>query len=185
MNRAKLGLAAAALLAGAGGASAAVRDPSGTWLTQDGRARIRLEKCGASRQLVCGYVVWIKPGTAKSTVDRFNPDPAKATRPVLGHQLLAGLSVNDNDRYAGQIYNSEDGKSYDVEVWTDSPTDLKLKGCLVAFLCSTQNWTRVEDVVPGQLAGATGSPSGPQPDAEWASKPATAGSPKRDAKPKS
>lgn len=178
-------LAAGALIAAAGTASAAAPDPSGTWTTQDGRARIRMEKCGSSRQQLCGYVVWLKPGSSKSAVDRYNPDPAKAARPVLGHQLLLGLSANSSDRYAGQIYNNEDGKNYDVEVWLVSPVDLKLKGCLIAFLCSTQSWTRADDVVAGQLTGATGTPNGPQPDPEWAGKPATAASPRRDVKPKS
>jgi hypothetical protein len=35
------------LIAGSGNA-ATVADPSGTWLTEDGRARVRVERCGAT-----------------------------------------------------------------------------------------------------------------------------------------
>src|SRR3954467_2106493 len=38
--------------------SAPAQDPSGTWLTEDGRARIRVEKCGPDQNHLCGYVVW-------------------------------------------------------------------------------------------------------------------------------
>ena len=141
-------------------AVAAPRDPSGSWLTEDGRARVRVEKCGPAREHLCGYVVWLRANP--SATDRKNPDARKATRPVLGHQLMLGLRPNSDGRYEGLIYNADDGKSYDVTVWLERPGDLKVKGCLVAFLCSTQNWTPAGDVQPGQLAGATGAPGGPR-----------------------
>ena len=178
------GLLAIGLAGGASDALAATpRDPSGTWLTQDGRARVRVEKCGAGRQNVCGYIVWLKPGSVKGTTDAKNPDPAKASRPVLGHQLILGLRPNQDGEYEGKIYNSEDGKSYDVTVWQDG-ADLKVKGCLIAFLCSTQTWTRTTDVAAGQLAGPTGAAGGPVPDAEWASAAPAAPPAKRDPRPK-
>ncbi|WP_164225908.1 DUF2147 domain-containing protein, partial [Stenotrophomonas maltophilia] len=36
------------------------KDPSGTWLTEDGRAKIRIDRCGPSQAHVCGKVVWLK-----------------------------------------------------------------------------------------------------------------------------
>ena len=161
--------------------AAAPRDPSGTWLTQDGRARVRMEKCGTGRSNLCGYIVWLKPGSVKASTDARNPDPAKTARPLLGHQLILGLALNSDGEYEGKIYNSEDGKSYDVTVWLDG-ADLKLKGCLVAFLCSTQTWTKASDMAPGQLSAATGTPGGPTPDPEWASAPSAPS--RRDSRPK-
>ena len=166
-------------------AEASPNDPTGTWLTQDGKARIRVEKCGADRQRVCGYVVWMATPTdagGELKRDTSNPDSSKRGRTTLGHQLISGFQPNADDHYEGKIYNSENGKSYDANLWSDKPGELKLKGCLVAFLCSTQSWTRVSDVAAGQLAGATGAAGGPQPDPEWAT--ARAAAPKRDAKPK-
>lgn len=164
-----------------GSLAAPPRDPSGVWLTQDSRARVRVEKCGAGRDRVCGYIVWLRPGGGRTT-DARNPDASKASRPVLGHQLILGLRPNAEGEYEGQIYNADDGKSYDVTVWL-AGSELKVKGCLVAFLCSTQTWTRAADVAPGQLTGATGAAGGPQPDPEWAGGTSPAPS-KRDARPR-
>ncbi len=172
--------------------AAAPRDPSGPWLTEDGRARVRVETCGPARDRLCGYIVWLRPGAAAAALDRKNPDPRKSARPVLGHQLILGLKANEDDRYEGLIYNADDGKSYDVTVWLESANDLKVKGCLVAFLCSTQSWTRAPDPVQGQLVAPTGAPGGPRPDPEWASmsgpapgRPASPAVPKRDTRPPS
>lgn len=181
MTKAFVALAATGL---SWAASAAPRDPSGVWLTEDARARVRVEKCGASRENLCGYIVWLKPNTAAATTDRKNPDPSKANRPVLGHQLILGLKPNSDDHYEGQIYNADDGKSYDVEIWVASANGLKVKGCLIAFLCKTQDWTKVTDTVPNQLTAATGTTGGPTPDPEWAQKAASAAPAKRDAKPR-
>ena len=165
------------LLAGSAIAAPA-RDPSGTWLTEDERARIRVEKCGPTHEHLCAYVVWMKPAGEGDDVttkrDVKNPDPKKRNRLILGHQLMLGLTLNDDNRYAGKIYNNEDGKSYDVTVWSEQPGTLNVRGCLVAFLCSTQIWTRTNSVLPGQLAAATGTPGGPTPDPEWAPKPGAA-----------
>ncbi len=59
--------ALACLMALAGPVNAAgPADPSGTWLTEDGRARIRLERCGPKQEQICGYIVWMKdPADAK------------------------------------------------------------------------------------------------------------------------
>jgi uncharacterized protein (DUF2147 family) len=183
---------AVGFLATASAFAAPARDPSGTWLTEDERARIRVEKCGPTQDNLCGFVVWMKTPDGDepaSKRDTKNPDPKKRNRPVLGHQLMMGLTANEEGRYVGKIYNNEDGKSYDVTVWSEQPGTLNVKGCLIAFLCSTQIWTRTNSVLPGQLAGATGTPTGPTPDPEWASKaavtPASAASPaRRDQRPK-
>ena len=191
----KDGLVAGAALVGllvSGAAMAAPKDPSGTWLTEDGRARVQIEPCGPARDRICGYVVWMKAaaaGDTKPSVDTKNPDVTKVTRPLLGHQLIMGLKANPDDRYEGEIYNNEDGKKYAVTIWLDSPTHLKVKGCLIAFLCSTQDWVKTTDMLPGQLAGAAGTPTGPRADPEWASAVATspgtpAAAPRRDARPR-
>ncbi|WP_375462190.1 DUF2147 domain-containing protein [uncultured Enterovirga sp.] len=174
-------------------AVAAPKDPSGVWLTEDKRARVRVEKCGSAQDRLCGYIVWLKPDTKSDRkgplLDVNNPDPKKAKRPVVGHQLILGLKANDDDQYEGSIYNADDGKTYDVTIWLEKPGDLKVKGCLIGFLCSTQSWTVATGKVPGQLEAPTGAPDGPRPDPEWATKatPAAVGAsePKRDAKPRS
>lgn len=180
-----LGYGAVGLVASSGASVAAPRDPSGVWLVQDGRARIAVDKCGPTRENLCGYVVWLKSPVTDSGEPRRdlkNPDARKRMRPALGHQLIMGLKSNAEDHYEGNIYNSEDGNSYNVTIWLDAPEQLKVKGCLIAFLCSTQTWTHVADVAPGQLTGAPGTANGPTPDPEWASaRPTAAAAPARPA----
>lgn len=170
-------LAALALAMLPGTVLGAAADPSGTWLTEDGRARIRVERCGPQEKNICGYVVWLKVplnDKGQPRLDFKHPDPKKQTRPSLGHQLIMGLKQNADSRYEGKIYNSEEGKSYDVTIWSEQPTELSIRGCMLAILCGSQTWTRVSDVVPGQLTGPTNGPGGPRADAEWAPKPSAA-----------
>ncbi len=149
----------AATLAPAAFAAEAAADPTGTWLVEDGRAKIKMEKCGPDHKNLCGSVVWLKdPLDEKGQPKRDlqNPDPAKRSRPALGMQLMSNLTLDD-DTYVGQIYNAENGKMYNVKVSSEKPTDLKVKGCLVSILCMSQHWTRVADLpLPGTVAVNTG-----------------------------
>ncbi|GJD79641.1 DUF2147 domain-containing protein [Methylobacterium gregans] len=180
----------AALLVGLTGAghAATPADATGTFLTEDGRARIRMEKCGPAEKNLCGYVVWLKVplnDKGQPRVDFKNPDPKKQARASLGHQLILGLKPNADARYEGRIYNSEDGKSYDVTIWSEAPGELTVRGCLIAFLCKSQTWNKVSDVLPGQLTGPTNGPGGPRSDPEWLpAKAAATGSTAAPAAPK-
>jgi uncharacterized protein (DUF2147 family) len=150
-------------------------DPSGTWLVEDGRARIRIERCGPARDRICGFIVWMKSPTdprGQPFRDSQNPDPDKRGRALLGHQLLMGLQATPEGRFAGDIYNAEDGRFYSVSLWRESSDRLNLKGCLLNLLCQTQTWQQTFDVQPGQLVGLTGDINGPRADREWAAAPA-------------
>jgi uncharacterized protein (DUF2147 family) len=159
--------------------AASLADPSGTWLTQDGRARVRIERCGAKLEQVCGYVVWMKEAVdanGQPPRDQNNPDPSKRSRPLLGHQLILGLQPGADGQFEGQIYSAENGKSYEISL-SRGATDLKIKGCMLSILCASQTWTQTVNALPGQLVGMTGDPAGPRADREWAqanpSKPPT------------
>lgn len=151
--------------------AASPTDPSGTWLTEDGRARIRVEHCGATPEQICGYLVWMNDAKGPTFKDENNPDINKRSRPLLGHQLILGLKPTSAGRFDGEIYNAENGKTYFVTLWREAPDRLKIKGCMLAVLCSTQIWLQTNDVLPGQLVGLTGDPDGPKADKEWARPP--------------
>jgi uncharacterized protein (DUF2147 family) len=155
--------------------AAAPADPSGTWLVEDGRARIRIERCGPARDRVCGFIVWMKePDDARGQPyrDSLNPNLDKRGRALLGHQLIMGLQAAPEGWFAGEIYNADDGRLYSVSLWRESSDRLKLKGCLIKLLCQTQTWQQTLDVQPGQLVGLTGDVNGPRADKEWAAVPA-------------
>lgn len=151
-------------------APAAAADATGTWLTEDGRARVRIQRCGPEGTQLCGYIVWASKmldDNGKPFLDNTNPDPKKKSRPLLGHQMILGLKLNNAGRFEGKVYSGDNGKSYDVTIWSEQPAELLIRGCMLAVLCGTQTWTRVTDVLPGQLVGATDAPGGPRSDVEW------------------
>ena len=165
LARAARALPAAGLLAvlatavSATAASASPVDPSGTWLTGDGRAKIRIERCGPGGADACGRVVWLKVPTAPSggpRTDLNNPDPAKRARPVMGLQIIDRLKPEASG-YAGEIYNPEEGKMFAVSLTRESESELAVSGCLLKVLCGSQTWTRVPDV--NQQAAVASDPT--------------------------
>jgi uncharacterized protein (DUF2147 family) len=138
-----LGLSAALLCFGlASPASAA--DPAGTWLTEGGKSRVRIAKCG---EAICGNIVWLREPndeTGKPKVDKNNADATKRTRPLIGVPIVLSMKPSGADKWTGQVYNAEDGKTYSGSVTLTGATTLKLEGCVMGgMICKGQNWTRV------------------------------------------
>jgi uncharacterized protein (DUF2147 family) len=130
-------------LAGSDGALAA--DPAGVWLTQTGTSRIRVADCGGA---LCGTIIWLKepndPDTGKPKTDKNNSDAAKRSRPLLGVQIVLGMKPAGTDKWSGQVYNAEDGKTYSGNLTMTGAGALTLQGCaLGGLVCKGQNWTRV------------------------------------------
>lgn len=138
-----------AMMGGQALAQPASSDITGTWQTEDGRAKIRTEKCGEGNADLCGYVVWLKdPLTDKGQprTDVKNPDPAQRGRPSLGMEIMVALKPDDKTHYAGEIYNADDGKKYNVTVGMEKAEQLEVRGCLMRILCGSQTWQRVADL---------------------------------------
>ena len=117
-------------------------DPAGTWLTQSGDARIKIHHCGSA---LCGRVVWLKEPTDKATGkpqrDDKNADPAQRTRPVMGISLFINMQPAGPNKWAGRIYNADDGKTYESSVTLVSSGTLNVRGCM-GTLCAGEDWTR-------------------------------------------
>ena len=122
--------------------SESIGGPTGTWLTQAGDAKVRVSKCGGG---LCGVIVWLKEpidsATGKPQVDDKNPNPALARRPMIGLPLFSGMRPSGPNKWSGQIYNADDGKSYVSHISVSGPDALKVEGC-VGALCGGENWTR-------------------------------------------
>ena len=136
-----IALVASALIASPAKARAA--GPDGIWLTQAGDAKVSVSKCGGG---ICGVVVWLRdpidPATGKAQVDDKNPNPALARRPIIGLPLFAGMRSAGENKWSGQIYNADDGKSYASTVSVAGPDALKVEGCVGAGLCGGETWSR-------------------------------------------
>jgi uncharacterized protein (DUF2147 family) len=133
----------AALLAAPSVQAQVAGDPSGIWLTQAGDARVRVSKCGGG---ICGVVVGLKqpidPATGKPQVDDKNPNPALAKRPMIGLPLFSGMHAAGPGKWSGQIYNADDGSTYESHVSVTGADTLRVEGC-VGALCGGETWTRV------------------------------------------
>ncbi len=116
--------------------------PDGIWLTQAGDAKVRISRCGAG---ICGVVIWLKepidPLTRKPQIDDKNPNPSLAKRPIIGLPLFSGMLLTGTNRWSGQIYNADDGKTYASKISVSGPNTLKVEGCVGAF-CGGEEWSR-------------------------------------------
>jgi hypothetical protein len=122
-----------------------------------GYAHIRIENCGNA---MWGAVIWEqKPG-----IDNKNPDQSKRGRPTLGMPILLDMKPVEQNKWAGQIYNSEDGQTYSSNISLGNPDLLQVRGCVLGILCGGEDWTRVKDeLVPGAAVPGTPGAAAPAP----------------------
>src|SRR5205085_9610089 len=80
-------------------------DPSGDWFVADRTAVIRIQPCG---EAMCGTIAW----TREAGTDDKNPDPTKRNQPIVGVTILMGMKPTGEQRWDGDVYNPEDGKTY-------------------------------------------------------------------------
>ena len=77
--------------------------------------------------------------TGKPKTDKLNPDPAKRSRPLIG---LQGLAPTGPDKWSEQIYNADDGHTYQASLTVPGGNAARVEGCVLAVLCKGQTWTR-------------------------------------------
>jgi len=143
MNILRPAMVAAALL-GAALAPAFAADPTGTWLTEDGKATVRVGDCAGA---LCGTIVALKepndPQTGKPKIDKNNADAGKRGRAIIGVQIVIGLKPDGANKWSGQVYNPEDGKTYAGSVTLPNANTIKVQGCILGgTICKTNTWTR-------------------------------------------
>jgi len=70
---------------------------------------------------------------------------SRKNMPVLGMQIIDGLTKDDDEYSDGKILDPEKGKEYTCKIWLDSSNKNKLyvRG-YVSIFYRTQNWYRVE-----------------------------------------
>jgi uncharacterized protein (DUF2147 family) len=136
-----LALAAAILLAAA---PALAGDLTGSWLTRNGESKVAMSKCGAA---LCGTITGLKQPNGddgRPKTDKHNPDASKRNRPVVGTMIVLNMTPSGTpDKWNGQVYNPEDGKTYSGSITLKGANALDLQGCVAGgLICKTQTWTR-------------------------------------------
>ena len=124
--------------------AALAADPIGSWLTDGGAATVRIAPCGAE---LYGTIIALKepndPVTGRPKTDKNNPDTGKQTRPLVGTQIVFGMKPSGANKWSGQVYNAEDGKTYSGNLTYSGRDSLQLQGCaLGGLVCKSQTWTK-------------------------------------------
>lgn len=118
-------LVATLIAFGAGGAANAA-ELDGSWARGDGKARVKIARCGAD---ICATNTWIKPGTPSEKA---------------GDVLVMKISQVSEGLYSGSAFDPQRDMSYKItlEVGAKSMTT---KGCVLGgLLCKGVGWTRID-----------------------------------------
>jgi uncharacterized protein (DUF2147 family) len=127
-------------------ATARAAEPIGLWLTDEGKARVRIVRCA---ELLCGTIVALKdpidPATGKPRADTENEDVAERGRPVIGIDVVIGMKPAGTDKWSGQFYSPEEGKTVSGNLLMKDANTLQVEGCLLGgLLCRSEIWTRAK-----------------------------------------
>lgn len=117
-------------------------DILGTWLTDEGKARIEVYKENGKYN---GKIVWLKEpknedGSVK--IDKENPEKGLRNRPIVGLNLINGFVFDDDQWEDGEIYDPESGKTYSCRIKMKEGK-LEVRGYIGAPMFGrTVVWTR-------------------------------------------
>jgi len=118
-------LIASALALGAGPLARAA-DIDGNWARGDGKAKVKIAKCGAD---ICATNTWIKPGT-----------PNEKAGDVL---VMKVQKISDN-RYSGSAFDPQRDMRYKITLDV-SGDNMTSTGCVLGGLvCRGVGWTRIK-----------------------------------------
>jgi uncharacterized protein (DUF2147 family) len=117
------------------------------WYDDTGQGAVEIAPCG---DRLCGRIVWLKSptdGAGHPLVDDLNPDPSRRRQPICGLNVIGDLKRQQNGTWdQGWIYDSKEGRAYDVELKLRSADTLQVTGYLgVKFLSETLVWKRAPD----------------------------------------
>ena len=102
-------------------------DPYGQWVRPSTGTQINFYSCGGK---LCAKIVAVKDEARKSTI---------------GTVIVKGMSKSGDNKWEGDLLNTDDGKIYSGVATLESPTALNLKGCVAGgLICSGETWTKVK-----------------------------------------
>lgn len=118
----------------------------GKWKTIDdetGEAKSIVEIYQQNGKIYGKVVNIINPEKRDGLCEKCKGD--RKNKPVLGMQIIDGLTKDDDEYSDGKILDPEKGKEYKCKIWLDEDDRNKLyvRG-YIAFFYRTQNWYRVE-----------------------------------------
>jgi uncharacterized protein (DUF2147 family) len=126
-------------------AGTALADPKGLWQAEDG-AQVRVNNCTPGSPTLCATIAAAKssvdPETGAPWTDKHNPDPAQRGRPLVGVYVLYSMTPDGPGKWAGQLYNTENGNSYNGRLIELGPQTIRIEGCVIG-ICGGRNLSRL------------------------------------------
>ena len=120
-------------------ASTAANQQLGRWVTESGNLEVEIAPCGGA---LCGTVVKVLAN--RSMADPSKTLPADAPSP-LGMKVLSNFAPSGDGEWQGQIFNRENGKTYDCLMSVVAADQLKIRPYVVApIFGKTQIWRRAK-----------------------------------------
>ena len=130
--------------------------------------------------------VWVRGGHEDEKLEFYDCDGqlcAKETElPKDGSPatvILRHAAKIAPNQWKGPLFNPDDGKLYSGTITLDKPNQFTLKGCLIAFLCQSETWTRDVTAAPEKApapgpdkAAPSSAKTAPSPGAKPAPTPA-------------
>ena len=125
-------------------------DPTGIWWSAEHDAKIEItrDKDGA----LTGRLIALLPIDADS-VDAHNANPALRRRPVLGLTIIKGFThkLGEKEWQNGTVYDPQEGKTYQGNLWMDDAEHLNLHGFVgIALLGRTEVFDKVDGSTPAK-----------------------------------
>ncbi|HET8964224.1 MAG TPA: DUF2147 domain-containing protein [Chitinophagales bacterium] len=115
----------------------------GKWKSSDGKTTVEIYKSGNTYS---GKIVGLQQSndaSGKPRTDLENPDASLRNRPLIGLLVLKNLKFKDGYWKDGEIYSSQNGKSYTCDIWLEGNDILKMKAYWY-FMHQTEDWKRVK-----------------------------------------
>jgi uncharacterized protein (DUF2147 family) len=118
-------LIASALALGAGPVAQAA-EIDGNWARSDGKAHVRIARCGAD---ICATNTWIKPGTPSEKA---------------GDVLVMTIEKVSDGRYSGSAFDPQRDMRYKITLDVGAGK-MTSRGCMLGgLLCRAVGWTRID-----------------------------------------
>jgi uncharacterized protein (DUF2147 family) len=111
--------------------AAGTTDVSGNWKDPDTGAILAFADCDGD---LCAKI--LTPSSPDMKDDK-NPDASKRATPLAGLAILSHAKKSDDTSWKGDLYNTNDGKTYSGYVTFTAPDKLQLKGCALLIFCKT------------------------------------------------
>jgi uncharacterized protein (DUF2147 family) len=119
-------------------------DIVGVWMTAGKEpAKVQVYKSG---EKYYGVITWLQNPVkdGKARVDANNPDKNKRNNPIIGLIILKGFKFDGDDEWkGGDIYDPQNGKTYNCYLYLKDKNTLKLRGYIgISLFGRTETWTR-------------------------------------------